>query len=180
MNNNYNNSLKNDIRYKNHETRPDLAGEYLLGDTYQGIAMLIFIGVTVLDYLLTGIPQILQAAIPLWARAPFSAAFFGLGGWLSIYGIKIVFGEYKEEPIFRKEGMFSNVRHPIYLGAILIYLAVLLLTLSMLGAVAWIGIIFLYHWLSKYEESLMLKVFGEDYRRYQQIVPMWLPRIKKK
>jgi len=34
--------LRNDSRYHNHETRPDLAGEHLKGDTYQLIAFFYF------------------------------------------------------------------------------------------------------------------------------------------
>lgn len=174
------NSLKDDIRYQNHETRPDLAGEHLLGDTYQVIAFGIFIAAHIVDFWLIGTPQRFFHLVPLWVRLPLSAVLFSLGGWLSLFGIRIVFGEYCEDPIFRKEGMFSVVRHPIYLGAVLIYLAILWITLSILGGLVWVGIIGLYQWLAKYEEGLMISIFGDQYRVYQKEVPMWLPRPFKK
>jgi len=96
-----------------------------------------------------------------------------------LHGIKLVFGEFKEEPIFRREDLISIIRHPIYMGALLIYLGVIIFTISILGFFAWLGIIALYHWLAKYEEDLMLKVFGDAYREYQHEVPMWLPRVMK-
>lgn len=175
-----NQSLKDDIRYKNHETRPDLAGEHLLGDTYQLIAFFLFVAAHIADFLLLGFHQ------RFWEQAFFGMRLLGgtllflLGLWLSLYGIRIVFGEYSETPIFRKEGMFSVVRHPIYLGAILVYLAVLLVTLSVPGGIVWIGTIGLYQWLAKHEEGLMIKVFGIDYLDYQRQVPMWLPWFRKK
>lgn len=170
-----NNHLKEDPRYQNHESRPDLAGEHPVGDTYQMIALLIFIAVVILDFFLLGNPQKLNSMVSLWARLPFSLAIFALGGWLALHGIQIVFGEYREDPIMITEGMFGWMRHPIYLGAILIYVAVLLLVLSPLGAVVFLGVLGVYHWLAGHEEKLMLGIFGDQYREYQRSVPMWLP-----
>ncbi|BBB48979.1 methyltransferase family protein [Pelolinea submarina] len=167
--------LKNDPRYQNHESRPDLAGEHPVGDTWQGIGMLVFIAAAVLDYFLLGNPQRFNQQISFWARLPFSLALFGLGVWLALRGIQVVFGEYREEPVMITEDLFAYMRHPVYLGSILLYLAVLLLVLSPLAGLVWLGILGLYHWLAKYEEGRMLGIFGERYRAYQQHVPMWLP-----
>ena len=165
------------MRYKNHETRPDLAGEHLLGDTCQLVAFFLFAAALAVDYLFLGFPQ------RFWGQAFFGVRVSGgillllLGLWLSLYGNRIIFSEYSETPIFRKEGMFSVVRPPIYLGAILVFLAVLLVTLSVLGGIVWVGTIGLYHWLAKYEEVRMVKIFGEEYHTYQRQVPMWLPSL---
>jgi methanethiol S-methyltransferase len=170
-----NDKLRNDPRYQNHESRPDLAGEHPVGDTYQLIAMIVFIAVVLLDYFLLGFPQRFNNSLSIWARLPFSLAIFALGGWLALRGIQIVFGEYREKPVMITEHMFGWVRHPIYLGAILIYAAVLLLVLSPLGGLAFIGVISLYQWLARDEEKRMLGIFGEKYRAYKRSVPMWLP-----
>jgi len=42
-----------------------------------------------------------------------------------------------------------------------------------------ITILFL-HYISKYEEKLLLSRFGEDYTKYMKEVPMWLPRFWKR
>jgi protein-S-isoprenylcysteine O-methyltransferase Ste14 len=170
-----NKQLQDDPRYQNHERRPDLAGEHPAGDTWQLIALFVFIAAGLLDYFLLGFPQQFNSMVSLWARLPVSIALFALGGWLSLHGIQVVFGEYREEPVMITEGIFTWMRHPIYLGAILIYLAVLLVVLSPLAAVVWLGVIGLYQWLAKHEEKLMLGIFGDAYRKYQQRVPMWLP-----
>jgi protein-S-isoprenylcysteine O-methyltransferase Ste14 len=50
-----------------------------------------------------------------------------------------------------------------------------------LAFVVFLGVLPLYQWLARYEEKLMLGIFKEDYRDYQQRVPMWLPiRLGKK
>jgi protein-S-isoprenylcysteine O-methyltransferase Ste14 len=37
-----------------------------------------------------------------------------------------------------------------------------------------IGVIFL-HYISRYEEKLLLARFGEEYEQYMREVPMWIP-----
>ena len=170
-----NDKLRDDPRYQHHENRPDLAGEHPVGDTYQLIAILVFIAGVLLDFLLLGFPQKFNSQLPFWMRLPFSLVCIASGGWLALRGIQIVFGEYREEPVMLTEHMFACMRHPIYLGAVLIYVGVLILTLSPLGMLVFIGVLGLYQWLAKDEERRMLAIFEEDYREYQRKVPMWLP-----
>ena len=40
-------------------------------------------------------------------------------------------------------------------------------------------LIFIYYRLSKREEGEMLKTFGEEYKRYMERIPMFIPRIEK-
>ncbi len=167
--------LRDDPRYKDHERRPDLAGEHPLGDTCQLIALMIFLIAGLLDYFLIGFPQKLNNLVSISWRLPISLVLLTIGGWLALHGIRVVFGDYHEDPIMITVDLFARMRHPIYLGAILIYIAVLVLSLSVMASIAWIGVLAMYQWLAKDEERRMLKVFGEDYRTYQQRVPMWLP-----
>ena len=165
-------------QFENHETRPDLAGEHLKGDFYQVLVLIAFILVTAIDYFFLKIPQVFQEIIPIWLRAPIAIIFLSIGGWMSLFGIHMVFGEFRREPVFITEGIFTHVRHPIYLGAILIYLGILVLTLSPLGFLVWVGIISLYYWLSRYEEQRLVALFGNSYRDYQARVPMMFPWFK--
>ena len=171
------NHLKDKPRYLHHETRPDLAGEHIWGDFLQLMVFLIFLGVTILDLWLIGSMSTIQGYIPLWIRILISIILFAAAGYLSLYGIRIVFGEYREEPIMITHGMFSVIRHPIYLGALLVYPAVILLTQSVMSIPAWLMGILLYNWLAKDEEERMENLFGEKYRQYMNRVPRWIPRI---
>ena len=166
------------IQFDNHETRPDLAGEHLKGDFYQLLAIAAFLLVTLVDYFLLRVPQAFQNFISIWLRIPIAMSIVSVGGWLALYGIHMVFGEYRREPVFIKEGMFGYVRHPIYLGAILVYLGILVLTLSPLAFLVWLAAIYLYYRLSKYEEKRLVEHFGDAYRDYQAKVPMMFPRFK--
>ena len=49
-----NDQLKNDPRYINHESRPDLAGEHPQGDRYQLYAFLMFTAAVLIDHFFLG------------------------------------------------------------------------------------------------------------------------------
>jgi protein-S-isoprenylcysteine O-methyltransferase Ste14 len=167
----------NEELYKDHENRPDLAGEHPFGDTLQLIMLIIFTAAIAVDYFFFQTYQILEGKISFMVRLPIGLVLIAFGGWLALYGIQIVFRDLRPEPIMITKGMFSKVRHPIYLGAMLVYLGVLCLTLSFLGAVVFLFVLLVYQWLAKHEEKLMLDIFGDTYRDYIQRVPMWVPRL---
>jgi len=79
-----------------------------------------------------------------------------------------------------RKGVFSIVRHPIYLGAILFYLAMLVFSFSLVAAFIWVGVIIFYFYLCKHEEKLLTEIFGKDYEKYKSEIPMLVPRIIKR
>jgi len=167
----------NEELYKDHENRPDLAGEHPFGDTLQLIMLIIFIAAIAADYFFFRTYQLFDDRISFMVRLPIGLVLIAFGGWLALYGIQIVFRDLRPEPIMITEGMFSKVRHPIYLGAMLVYLGVLCLTLSLVGAIVFLFVMLVYQWLAKHEEKLMLGIFGDTYRDYIRCVPMWVPKV---
>jgi len=167
----------NEELYKDHENRPDLAGEHPFGDTLQLIMLIIFTAAIAADYLFFRTYHLIGGKIPFIVRIPAGFGLIAFGGWLALRGIQIVFRDYRPEPIMISEGMFSKVRHPIYVGAMLVYLGVLCLTLSFLGTIVFLFVMLVYQWLAKHEEKLMLGIFGDTYREYCQRVPMWVPKV---
>ena len=165
-------------KFAEHEHRPDVAGEHPLSDLLQGITLLVFITGILIDRLLIKSHTLFSPFIPLWLRILVTAILLSLAWKYAANGLRTVFGEIREKPIVIQENVFSQSRHPIYLGAILLYLAAVMLSLSLIGAAMWVVIILFYHFLARYEEGLLIKKFGEDYRKYTRQVPMWLPTIK--
>jgi protein-S-isoprenylcysteine O-methyltransferase Ste14 len=114
--------------------------------------------------------------VSLGIRIPLGVILVAISGYLAREGLSIVFGEEREEPGVIRKGVFSVVRHPIYLSEILLYLGLLMLSLSLAAAVVWaVGVVF-FHIISRYEEKLLLARFGEAYQTYMREVPMWIPR----
>jgi protein-S-isoprenylcysteine O-methyltransferase Ste14 len=98
---------------------------------------------------------------------------------LSSYGMKIVFGEVQEKPGVIRKGVYGRFRHPIYLGEMLLYLSLIIFKTSLAALSIWIIAVLFLHYLSRFEERLLLERFGDDYRQYMKDVPMYFPRIIK-
>ena len=166
-------------RIKEHHKRHDLTGEHPFGDAGQIILACLFVGTWIADTFFFRYTTFFNGYIPLGARITMGVTLLILSGYLAGTGLTIIFGERREKPIVIWKGVFRVVRHPVYLSEILFYLGLLMLSLSLAAAgVGGITILFL-HYISKYEEKLLLARFGQDYTKYMQEVPMWLPRFWK-
>jgi len=76
-------------------------------------------------------------------------------------------------------GPFSLVRNPIYIFNITIYSAsAFLLGVPKLVPIAIVYFMFEYTFIVIYEESLLIKAFGEEYLQYTDKVNRWVPKLK--
>ena len=162
------------------DERKDLAGEHTFSDTGQLLLLFIFLTAWIVDSFVFSYSTFISEYIPLYAKIPLSVILLVSAGYLARTGLKIVFGEIREEPSVIRKGVFGIVRHPIYLGSILLYLGLLVLTFSIIAIAIWILIIAFYYFISKHEEKLLLEKFGKDYEKYKKVVPMLIPRIRRK
>jgi protein-S-isoprenylcysteine O-methyltransferase Ste14 len=160
--------------------RHDLTGEHVVGDAGQLVMALLFAATWIADTFFLRITTFLNGYMPLGIRIPLGIVLLALSGYLAWEGLAAVFGEEREEPAVIRKGVFSVVRHPIYLGEILAYLGFLMLSLSLAAAVVWAIAIAFLHYISRYEEVLLLARFGDAYEQYMREVPMWIPRLRKR
>jgi protein-S-isoprenylcysteine O-methyltransferase Ste14 len=78
------------------------------------------------------------------------------------------------------DGAFGVVRHPVYLGALLIWSGLSLCFLSAVAAaITLVYVIPVYLLYMRSEEAMMLESFGAEYSRYRREVPMLLPRPRR-
>jgi protein-S-isoprenylcysteine O-methyltransferase Ste14 len=160
--------------------RNDLTGEHAVGDVGQMVLACLFAVTWISDTFFLKWTTFLNQTVPPAIRIPCGVLSLVLAGYLAQGGMSIVFGEEREEPGVVREGVFSVVRHPIYLGELLLYLGLLMLSISLAAAVVWILVMAFLHYISRYEERLLLARFGEEYERYMREVPMWVPRIRRR
>jgi methanethiol S-methyltransferase len=84
-----------------------------------------------------------------------------------------LFGRTMPAPHFKTPVLYKAVRHPIYLGFIIAFWAVPTMTVGhLLFAAVTTAYIFVGIWL---EERDLVRMFGDDYRRYRQRVAMLIP-----
>jgi len=74
-------------------------------------------------------------------------------------------------------GAYARLRHPQYLGFVLIMTGFLLQWPTLVTLAMYPVLVFMYARLAKREEAEMLAQFGEEYRRYRDAVPAFVPRF---
>jgi len=159
--------------------RDDLSGEHAAGDAGQIVLACLFAATWIADTFFFERSTFLNRYVPLGARIPLGIVLLFLSGYLAKTGLSIVFGEQRDKPGVIRKGVFSVVRHPIYLSEILFYLGLLMLSLSLAAAGVWVVAVAFFYYISRYEEKLLLARFGEQYKQYMENVPMWIPRFRK-
>lgn len=107
-----------------------------------------------------------------------SFVFIG-GGFIIISTAWKVLYEAQQRHELATNGPYSYVRHPQYVGFVMVMLGFLLqwptiLTLAMFPVLVW-----MYVRLARAEEREAMSVFGESYAAYMVRVPAFLPRLSR-
>ncbi len=77
-------------------------------------------------------------------------------------------------------GMLSHVRHPLYLATILLISGFCCIDTNLWSLSTWlITMVYLVIGI-RLEERKLIRLFGEEYREYQERVPMIFPGLKKR
>jgi protein-S-isoprenylcysteine O-methyltransferase Ste14 len=160
--------------------RDDLTGEHTVTDVGQIILACLFAAMWIPDTFFLKYTTVLNGHVPPGIRIPFGVVLLVISSYLASKGLSIVFGEKREKPSVIRKGVFNVVRHPIYLSEILLYLGFLMLSISLAALFVLVIAILFLHYISRCEERLLLARFGEEYRKYMQEVPMWIPRLRKR
>lgn len=109
------------------------------------------------------------------------------GGWIIfVVGLVLIFlpmfvfrskgkvkkgNDWTETSVLVDTGIYSVVRHPLYLGWLLMYIAIILWSQHWLIVLIGItGMVSLYL-ISRQEDQRLIEKFGDDYKRYIQNVP---------
>ena len=74
-------------------------------------------------------------------------------------------------------GAYARIRHPQYVGFVLIVTGFLLQWPTLLTLAMYPILVYMYARLAKREETDMLAQFGDAYRQYAAAVPAFVPRI---
>jgi protein-S-isoprenylcysteine O-methyltransferase Ste14 len=126
-----------------------------------------------------------------WAAIPLPAAVRWLGVSLAIAGFGLL--EWAQRTLGRnwsdqpritqtqrlvQNGPYRWVRHPIYSAFLLILGSPLFITLNWLVGLLWIAAISMDAYVRiRYEESAMLRQFGDEYREYQRRTGLLIPGL---
>jgi methanethiol S-methyltransferase len=108
---------------------------------------------------------------------PASKFVIGFGMLLVIFGWYQIF---KAKGVLVKTGLYRYIRHPQYLGFLLITAGLNIQWLTIITTALWPALAFLYYRLAKMEEKEAEAKYGEEFCTYKRTVPMFIPRLKRK
>ena len=154
-------------------------GEHPLGDAGQLILFGLFLVLWILDSFILQRSAFLADRIPLVIRLIVLVAALAVAFFLFKSGHVVVSGD---RPAARlvSTGAFRYVRHPLYLGSMLIYFGLTVSTASLFCLALLVPIALFYNYIAAYEEKLLELKLGPDYLAYKQETGKWIPNFSKK
>ncbi len=105
-----------------------------------------------------------------------SFLFIGGGFWLLSDAWTVLYANQRRGTL-ATTGAYARMRHPQYVGFVMIMFGFLLQWPTILTAVMFPILVYMYMRLARVEEKEAYAKFGEDYAKYAAQVPAFLPRF---
>ena len=156
--------------------RKGLGAENPINDKAQIVFVLVFMIVWGVDSFLLRFVLNLTGLISLFVSVPIGVISLIVGTYFVRKSESVVFSNMEGKVI--DTGVYGRVRHPMYLGELLILLGFSIATFSVLSFIVWIVFFLFLDRMASYEEKDLTRMLGLKYSDYQKKVSKWLP-IKK-
>lgn len=108
-----------------------------------------------------------------------SALFIGGGFWLISAAWRVLYNAQRTGAL-ATTGPYRSVRHPQYVGFVLVMFGFLLEWPTILTLAMFPVLVFMYWRLARSEEKDTLAAFGERYAAYKRVTPAFLPRLTRR
>jgi len=179
-------SLQNVLRHRDTDTGRESSENPMSPSFTVALIGTIFLFAESLVYAYLGINGTIFTAIgslfePSPALQIFGTIFYALGALLHAWSVSVrgrhaVSWAMPGDHRLIIEPPYSLVRHPSYLGYMLMIMGMTLIWGNAVTLVPWMAIPG-YYFVSFYEEAMLIEQFGEEYKRYMRKVGAFIPRI---
>jgi len=136
-----------------------------------------FMSIWILDSFVFKFSVKFAGYVPWSVRLILSLALITIGVTMGYLAEKVLFRQKQDSPHVIDTGVLAHVRHPLYLGGLLVYFGFVIGTLSILSLITYMFVFVVYDYLATFEEENLERVFGQDYVEYKRRVPKWIPRF---
>lgn len=160
--------------------RVGLGVEHPYCDTIQLVMVILFFvvwGLDVLGYFVFNISTILAGLLSFPLLVFPAILSIGFGIYLASKSHEAVFGEAKTHPKLIDSGVYSKVRHPMYLGILMLCLGFLFIMFSLLSLGIWAIFFVFYDRMATFEEKDLIRKLGDQYVDYQKRVGKWFLKL---
>ena len=135
-----------------------------------------FIIIWILDSFVFLISTVLNNVVPLILRIILFVIVLALALILMKLSHDALFSHNEPSNTLITGGILSHVRNPMYLGVLLIYVAFLFLSISLICLGFFIVIALIYNKMVNHEQKVLEELFGDEWLAYKKRVPKWIPR----
>lgn len=164
--------------HRNPKKKHGVGLEHPLCDSIQLVMLILFFvvwGIDSASYFLFRVSTVIAESVSLpFLLAPAVLSLCS-GLYLLLKSHEKVLGETVGQPRLIKTGVYSWVRHPMYLGTLMFCLTFVFTVFSILSLGVWIVFFATYDRMATFEERDLIRILGEEYIAYQRQVPKWYP-----
>lgn len=130
-----------------------------------------FVGIVALLVIVV-LSQPRRAPVLFWPGAVLAGAGIAVRLWAS--------GYVKKDKELATEGPYALVRHPLYLGNHLLFIGFCLTSGLWWSALVWATVtVFYYPPAIRHEDAKLESLFGEAWRRWREVTPAIVPRLRR-
>lgn len=151
--------------------------EHPFCDSGQNLFILLYLVVWIVDSFWLHWSTFLMGFFHWLLRGSFALIFLVAGVYLVQGAHKVVFDTKPSDPQVIDWGVYSIVRHPMYLGILLIMMGFFFWSFSLISISILVGFFLFYDRMAGYEEEDLIRIFGEKYLEYQRRVGKWFPKL---
>jgi protein-S-isoprenylcysteine O-methyltransferase Ste14 len=151
-------------------------GEHPFGDIGQIICFAVFIVIWSADSFIFHYSTFLSKYIHIYIRAAVSLAVFAGIVKLLKSSHNVIHEEAAQHLRLLTGGVYGFVRHPMYMGVLLFYESLIILTFSLISLAFYLLIFLFYNYIAGYEEKILIEKYGEEYILYKKQTGRWIPR----
>jgi len=139
------------------------------------VSTIVFLLIWILDSFIFKFLKEITGFIPLPLKIIIFIIVMIIAIILGVLSHKVLFSRNHVATSLIKNGVFAHVRHPMYLSMLLVYIALIVLTMSLASIILWIVIFIFYNKMATYEEKDLERIVGQEYLEYKKKVPKWIP-----
>lgn len=144
---------------------------------YHAVLPIAFILVWFLDSNIFKISTFLNGFIPFLIRLIIFILVFVIAITFIMFSHRALFKSHQPPNSLITNGILGRVRNPMYLGILLIYVAFIFLSISLISVGLFVIVFLAYNWMVNFEEKILEKMFGNQFLEYKKKVPKWIPKL---
>lgn len=136
-----------------------------------------FMIIWVLDSQILNLTTFFNDYVPFLVRITLFVVILILAFLIMYLSHKTLFSEGEPSESLITGGILKYTRNPLYFGVLLIYIALLSLSLSLISIGYFIIVVILYNKMVNFEENKLEEIFQDEYLKYKEEVPKWIPKL---